>query len=90
MNDEDRDALSRIWLQREVASREKTVADAVAQRLRKGEDIAAAAKSVNADLISKADQAYPRKQEEPDAQIRATAFDEVMMASGRPRRFCRR
>jgi peptidyl-prolyl cis-trans isomerase D len=74
VNDQDRDALSRIWLQREVATREKSVADAVAQKLRKGEDIAAAAKAVNADLISKSDQTYPRQQGEPDAQIRALAF----------------
>ncbi len=74
VNDQDRDALSRIWLQREVATREKAVADAIAQRVRKGQDIAAAAKSANADLIAKADQGYPRQQNEPDAQIRALAF----------------
>jgi peptidyl-prolyl cis-trans isomerase D len=74
VTDQNRDELARVWTAREIASREKTVADAVAQRIRKGQDIAAAAKSVNADLVTKQNQTYPHKQDEPDATLRAMAF----------------
>ena len=77
VNDADREELTRAWMQKEVATRAKAVADQVAQRIRSGQDIAAAAKSVNADLVVKENQTYPHSEQEPDAEIRATAFDKA-------------
>ncbi|HWE46058.1 MAG TPA: peptidyl-prolyl cis-trans isomerase [Caulobacteraceae bacterium] len=74
LTDQNRAALAQVWTQREILTREKAVADAAAQRVRKGEDLAAVARSVNADLVVRAGETYPRQQNEPDAQIRAMAF----------------
>jgi peptidyl-prolyl cis-trans isomerase D len=75
VNDETRGPLTQAWMQQEIIARIKQAGDAAAQRLRKGEDIAAIAKSMNAELVSKSELSAPQSAQEPDAQVRAAVFE---------------